>query len=113
MNIFHPDTTTVLYVVASILIPFVTSLVAQAHWDGFVLGLISLALSTVNGFVTTWAESSNVNHYNWQTAVSASLFSFAIAFLSRRQLLKETRTDAKLLAVGSGAGRPAPEHEAA
>lgn len=104
MNIFHPDTTTVLYILASIVIPFVTSLVAQAHWDGFVLGLISLALSTVNGFVTTWADSSHANHYNWQTAVTASLFSFAIAFLARRQLLKDTKVDAKLLAVGSTAG---------
>lgn len=103
MNIFHPDTATILYMLAALVIPFVTSLVAKAHWDGLILGLITLALSTVNGFVTTWAESNDINHYNWQTAATASLFSFGIAFLSRRMLLKDTRADAKLLAVGSKA----------
>lgn len=101
MNIFHPDTTTILYVIAALAIPFVTSLLAKTHWDGAVLGFITLALSTVNGFVTTWADSSHVNHYNWQTAATASLFSFAIAFISRMTILQATKLDAKLLNIGS------------
>lgn len=102
MNLVHPDTATILYVVASIAIPGVAALLAKAHWDGFVVGLISLALATVNGFVSTWAASSNVNHYNWQTAATASVLSFGIAVLGGRVgLLKGTKVDAKLLSIGS------------
>jgi uncharacterized membrane protein YfcA len=103
MNLFHPDTTTVLYIVASILIPFVTSLLSRAHWDGFVMGLISAALATVNGFVSTWQAAPNGSHYDWQAAVSFSVLSFLVAVVGGRVgLLKGTKLDAKLLAFPAG-----------
>lgn len=101
MNLFHPDTATVLYILAAIVIPFVTSLVSSQHWDGAVQGAITMVLAAVDGFVTTWAQSSSVNHYDWQTAVSASVLALALAFVSRNVTLRGTKLDAKLLAVGS------------
>lgn len=103
MNLFHPDTAMVLSLVLSVFIPLLSSLLGRAHWPSEVLGIFTLAISTVNGFFTEWSESSNSHHYDWKTALGIALGSFVFASLGRIVLWVGTKTDAQLLAVGSKA----------
>lgn len=99
LNIFHPDLITTLYFVSALVIPFLSSLLARAHWDSFWVGAITGLLSAVNGVVTTWQASDNAHTFQWETAFSAALFSWATSvIITRSGLLRATGVDAKLLA---------------
>lgn len=97
INIFHPDEATVLFVLSALLIPFLSSLIARAHWDLFWVGIITGLLSTLNGVLTPWLAQGPT--FDWQTAFSAALLSWATSVLiTRSGLLRGTGVDAKLLA---------------
>lgn len=99
MNLFHLDTATALALVLSTLIPALSTLIRRPHWSVGVAGVITLALSTLTGFLTTWADSSGASHYHWQTAAEISLSSFIIAAFARLVLWKDTNTDNALAKI--------------
>jgi hypothetical protein len=112
VNILHPDTALILSLFVSLFIPLLSSLLAKSHWDGAVIGMLTLVLTTANGFLTEWSLSNDAGHYDWKTALGITLYSFLFAVFGRLALWKNTRLDAKLLAVGSGTGpvNPPAQH---
>jgi uncharacterized membrane protein YqaE (UPF0057 family) len=93
------DTATIISLVVSVVIPGVSSLLAKQHWPGELIGLLTLALATANGFFTEWAKSPN--DYDWKNALLLAVFSYALAVFGRVGIFKDTKLDEKLLAVGS------------
>lgn len=112
-NIFHPDEATVLLILSALVIPFLASLIARAHWDQFWTGAITGLLSVVNGVLTPWLAQGPT--FDWQTAFTAALLSWATSIvITRSGVLRATGVDAKLLAFPDR--RPtvtAGEHERA
>lgn len=102
MNLFHPDTSIIISLIISVVLPLLSSLLSKAHWPAEVAGIITLALSTANGFFTEWAQSSSgPGTFDWRDALGLALSSFIIAALGRLVLWRNTEIDAKLLAIGS------------
>ena len=106
-NLTHLNPALVAGFVVSVIIPAVSSLVGRQHWRhlGFRLGLITLALSTLDGFFSQWAATPDGTPFAWRAALGAAATSYLIAVLARLNLWKGTTVDAALLAVGS---KPAP-----
>lgn len=92
--------------IASVFIPALSSLVVREHWDKFWAGIITLTLSTADGFFSTWA--ANTVTFHWKAAIGATFFSWIVALMSRIGLLKNTGVDDKLVAAGSGHPAIAP-----
>ena len=95
----HLDTATIIALAIALVIPAVSSLLSKVHWPKEVVGLITLALSALNGFLTEWAKSPS--NFDWKSGLLLTVASFAIAIASRYGILKDTKLDAKLLSVGS------------
>lgn len=109
LDLTHVDPAIVAAYLVSVVIPGVTSLLGRAHWDGFRLGLITVALSFANGVLSTLAAAGN--GLPWKEALSTALASYLVATLARVGLWKNTRVDSQLLAVGSktnGSNAPPP-----
>jgi hypothetical protein len=100
-TLLHGQTALVVGFIAAYFIPYVTAFVHREHWPSIVMGVITTVLSVADGFFSTWAASSNVSHYDWKTAVSASFAAFVMAFFSHKTVLKGTELEDSLLAVGS------------
>lgn len=99
MNLFALDTATALAFAVSVLIPAVSALLARPRWPAGVVGLTTLALTTLNGFLTEWADSPDASHYHWQQAAGIAFTSYIIAALAHFQLWKGTATEAKLRSI--------------
>jgi hypothetical protein len=93
------NTTTILALVISIVLPLLSSLLSKPHWPAEIAGIITLALSTATGFLTEWANAGG--DYHWQTALETTLVSFGIAVLGRTGLWRNTVLDSLLLSVGA------------
>lgn len=102
------DTSTVLMVATSVLIPLLSSLLSRAHWPSEVTGLLTLLIAAASGFLTDWYAAPNATHYDWKTAAVLAGVAYLTAVLARIQLWAGTKTDAKLLAVGSKQAAVAP-----
>jgi hypothetical protein len=109
----HNLTAVVLTLIVGYLIPFLTSLIAKQHWSGATMGLVTTVLAAVAGFFGEWASSPDLSHYDWRSNALLAVAALAVALASRALVLRGTPLDAKLLAIGSRAPAPAPEHEAA
>lgn len=97
MNLFHPDTLTVLFILASVVIPFISRALTSVHLDTFWVGVVSAVLATANGFIATWQAAPDASHYNWQLAASASVLSFLVAVVGGQHgLLKATHLEQRL-----------------
>lgn len=101
MNLFHWDTAQTLAVMASLIIPGVSALLAKGKIPANVAGFLTLVLAAVTGFVTTWADSSNSTHYDWKTAAGTALFSLVVAVGAHYGFWKGTEVQAHLLAIGN------------
>lgn len=95
------DTAFVLSVATSYVIPLISSLLGQIHWDSWVLGIITTVIATANGFLTEWAQSSSVNHYDWKHALVISFADLLLALTGRKVSWEKTRLDSRLLQIGS------------
>jgi len=95
----HLDVATVIGLVVSVVIPALSSLLSREHWDAAVTGVLTLLLSTADGFFTQWG--AHPVDFQWKAAVGTAVVSYAIALATRFGVLKDTALDAKLLAVGS------------
>lgn len=93
------DTATVLLLCISVVIPLLSSLLAKQHWPSELVGILTLLLSTLGGFLVEWQKAGSSFHF--RTALGLALTSFIVAVFGRLGLWKGTQTDAKLLAVGS------------
>ena len=93
------DTAFVLSMLTSVVIPLITSFLGRQHWGAW-LGFITLAIATLNGFLTEWAQSSDRNHYDWKHALLIALGSYLFAVMGRLNIWKGTEIDRKALAVG-------------
>ena len=96
------DTAFMLALITGTIIPLVSSLLSKTHWSSGVTGVITMALAAISGFFTEWAQSSNASHYDWKHAVLIAIGTLLMAFLGRNVAWKGSKTDAKLLAIGSG-----------
>lgn len=89
---------TTVALVASLAIPALSALLAKAHWPDWLVGVLSLGLAAVNGFVTEWVKAGD--GFAWKTALEVALGSYAIAVLSHYGLVKGDAYQT-LKAVGS------------
>jgi uncharacterized membrane protein YfcA len=96
MNLY--DTATILGLIISVVIPGLASLLNVGRLPAAASGLITLALSTLTGFLTAW--KANPDGYDWKQGALAALGSYIVAAVARRQLWAGTQTDARLLAAG-------------
>lgn len=99
MNLFTLDTATILALLGSVIIPAVSQLIARAHWSNGVVGLISLTLAAINGFVSQWADATDASHYNWQRALGVTLMSYILTVLAHYGLWRNTEVERKLRAI--------------
>jgi uncharacterized membrane-anchored protein len=95
----HLHTATVIALLISTVLPLVSSLVTTVHMPPEVAGIVTLLLATVTGFLTEWHEAGD--GFRWQTAAGLAALSFLTAAVARARIWIGSRTDAKLLAVGS------------
>lgn len=74
-------------------IPYVSALVSKTNgwWTGFV----TLALSTISGFLSEWAAAGD--KFDWKAAALTSIVTAAIAWGSHSKWLRGTVIEAKLL----------------
>lgn len=84
--------------VTSTLIPAVSSLISRQHWPSEVTALITVVLAAVSGFL---AQTAQAGDFHLNLALLYALGSYVIAAVARSQFWRGTKTDAKLLAVGS------------
>lgn len=96
MNLLHLDAAHLAALIVSVIIPLVSSLLARAHWPSEVVGLLTLVVSTVNGFAAQWADAGS--GFDWKPALGTAVASFVVAVLSRYGLWRGTQTDARALA---------------
>lgn len=101
MNLLDPNTTIVLTMIIAFLIPLLSALLSRAHWDQTITGLLTVGLSIASGYFTEWLHSSNVNHYDWHTALGLALFSFFVAIASHFGVWQGGSLENGLLAIGS------------
>lgn len=94
------NTAVIVSLVVSVVIPLVSSLLSRTHWPSEVTGLITLALSCANGFFTEWNEAGS-EHFDWRAGLALAVQSFIVAALARGALWRGTKTDEKVLALGS------------
>lgn len=87
--------------VVSNVIPYLSALATKA--PSWATGAITLALSTLTGFLSEWAAQGSA--FDWKAALGASLVSWAVAALHHSKILAGTQVEAQLYAVG--APRPA------
>lgn len=96
---FHLSTAIVVALIISTVIPLASSLLTTVRMPPEVAGLVTLLLSTVTGFFAEWQHSGS--GFRWQAAAGTALLSFVVAAVARARIWIGSRTDAKLLAVGS------------
>jgi hypothetical protein len=97
-----------LFLLVSVVLPLVSSLLTTTKMPDEVRGILTLVLAGVTGTVTEWAKSGD--GFDWRTAVKTALVAFVIAVAGRVALWRGTKTDGKLLAVGSKQPQHAAEH---
>lgn len=105
----HLPLATWLGLLVSIVIPAASALLVKAHWDASVTGVLTLLLSTADGFLTQWAHAGS--GFDWRAAAGTALMSWLIAALTQSKILSGTQLEARLLALGSGVtptGSPDP-----
>jgi hypothetical protein len=102
-------TATTVLLIVSVIIPLLSSLLSRAHWPSEVTGILTLVLSTANGFFVEWSNAGD--NFHWKQAVLNSVVSFFVAIASRYGLWKATTTDAVLLR--SPRAKPTPAKRAA
>lgn len=98
------DTATIIGLILSVIIPGVSSLLNVGKLAPAASGLITLALSTLTGFLTAWQSAGD--GFDWQQGALTALGSYIVAAIARRQLWAGTQVDQALLAVGK------PDHAA-
>lgn len=94
--ILHLDAAFVVALIVSTVIPLLSSLLARAHWPGEIVGILTLALATANGFFAEWADAGS--GFDWRAALGTAVLSFLTAVAARYGLWKGTATDAAALA---------------
>lgn len=109
MNLFDLSTAVILSLVLSLFIPLVSALLSHIVLPPIYAGVITIVLAAINGFFTQWANASNLNNYDWNTALGIALFSLLVAIASHFGIWKSTPVEAKLYQLG--AKQPAGEHE--
>jgi hypothetical protein len=91
---------------ASVLIPLLSAVLYRqrsAH-RGMLFGLLTLALSAVNGFLTEWA-AAGTSHFDWQDGVWRAALAYGLAVAAHYGYVKDTPTEARLIAAGSPKGK--------
>lgn len=107
LNFLHGQTVLILSLIAAGLAsPFLAALVTKA--PTFLTGVITTLITTAAAFVTDWL--ANPNHFEWKTAASAALSSWALAFLVHKGWISDTTLQDRLHARGPQFGPP--EHPA-
>jgi hypothetical protein len=101
-NFFDMNTSMIIALVVSIIIPLLSNIVAKEHWPKEVVGIMTAFLATANGFFSEWDQAGS--NFRWQTALSMAVLSFFLAVAAHYGLWKDTKTEAKLLKAGSGKG---------
>lgn len=97
----HNETAVAVVIIAGYILPFLTSLVAKAHWSGATLGFVTTLLAALTGFFGEWASSPDIEHWDWRSGVALAVGAFLTSLASRALVLRGTPLDAKLLAIGS------------
>ena len=101
MNLFHPDTALILSITLSVFIPLLSAAIRWRKLPADLVGVLTLVISAINGFVTEWAESSDVNHYDWRTALGIMLYSLIFAVAAHYGFWKNTSITNNLLVLGT------------
>jgi hypothetical protein len=85
--------------IASTIIPAFSAWVVREHWDSSITGVVTLGLSTADGFFSEWAKDGD--SFNWKYAIGIALGSWAIAAITQSKILSGTQLEAWLLASDS------------
>lgn len=114
--IYHFDTATIISLIVSVVIPLVSALLYRAHWSITIIGVLTLALSFANGFLTQWADAGNT--FAWQAALATTAVDFVMAVVAHKGVWKATPLEANLIAfprppASTPASTPAPAQQAA
>lgn len=111
--IYHFDTATIISLIVSVVIPLVSALLYRAHWSITIIGVLTLALSFANGFLTQWADAGNT--FAWQAALATTAVDFVMAVVAHKGVWKATPLEANLIAFPRppATAAPAPAQQAA
>lgn len=96
MNLLHLDLAQILGLIVSVVIPLVSALLSRAHWPQEITGILTLAVSTADGFLTEWAHAGS--SWDWKPALGQTIITFFLAVAAHYGVWKGTQTSAKLLA---------------
>ena len=89
----------IIALIASVIIPGFSAAVVKEHWDASITGILTIALSTADGFFTEWAKDGS--DFNWKLGVGIAIGSWIIAAITQSKVLSGTQFEAWLLSLGS------------
>lgn len=92
----HLSAAGVASLIVTVVIPVASALLAREHWKPWLVGLLTLVLSTANGFFATWAQQGD--GFQWKVALGTTAGSFVLAVIARIGIWKDPGVDAALLA---------------
>jgi hypothetical protein len=89
-------TSTYVLLAVSWLFPLLSNLVARQHWPTEIVGIATLVISTVGGFVSEYFQDPS--HQHWSNAVGKAFLAYVLAAAAHEKIWKNTTTDRKTLA---------------
>lgn len=93
------STATILALLAGVVLPGVSSLLANLVIPVEARALLTMLLSAVSGFVAEWAHDPH--GYDWRRGAVTALGTYILAAAARSQFWRKSALDSKLLAVGA------------
>jgi hypothetical protein len=86
-------------IVSSVVIPGLSAALVKEHWDSSITGILTVGLSTADGFFAEWAKDGS--NFNWRIGVGIAIGSWFIAAISQSKILSGTQFESWLLSLGS------------
>lgn len=112
MNLLNLDVAQIVGLIASVIIPLVSAALSRTKWPQEITGILTLVVSTADGFFTEWAHAAS--NWDWKPALGQTIITFALAVAAHYGIWKGTQTQAKVLAFPAPKpAQPAPAPEPA
>lgn len=108
MNLFNLDVAQIVGLIASVIIPLVSAALSRTKWPQEITGILTLVVSTADGFFTEWAHAGS--NWDWKPALGQTIITFALAVAAHYGIWRGTQTQAKVLAFPQS--KPAPSQPA-
>jgi hypothetical protein len=86
------NTSLILSILLGTIIPIVTGIITKAKLNESIRGLVTLTISAITGFLTTWSFAPDSDHFNYQSVILASTLAWVTAIASHYGVLDKAVT---------------------